>query len=158
MAPAITLDPTDHAILDLLHRNARQPLTEIAAAVNLTPAPVKRRIHRLEAAGVITGYTVVVDHAKVGPALEAITELRIAGDVDASEVQQAAAAMPEVLEVFTTAGDPDLLLRLRFDDVAHLQRVIATLRRSGQVIGTKSLMVLEHWTRSTEPERPRDPH
>lgn len=120
MSPAPTLDAIDDAILTLLHRDARRPLTEIAAEVNLTAAPVKGRIERLERAGVITGYTVVVDHANFGPALEAVVELRIAGDADAAEVRRMATRLNEVLEVLTTAGDPDLLVRIRVEEVAHL--------------------------------------
>jgi Lrp/AsnC family leucine-responsive transcriptional regulator len=150
MSPAPTLDAIDHAILALLHRDARRPLTELAAEVNLTAAPVKRRIERLERAGVITGYTVVVDHANLGPALEAVVELRITGDADAAEVRRMATRLPEVLEVLTTAGDPDLLVRIRVEDVAHLREAVGTLRRSGKVTGTKTLMVLDRWTRSSE--------
>ena len=150
MPTPLVLDDTDHAILALLGRNARRPLTELAAEVNLTTAPVKRRIERLERGGVIAGYTVVVDHTTLGPALEAVIELRIAGDVDAREVRRMAAGLPEVLEILTTAGDPDLLVRIRVDDVAHLREAVLTLRRSGKVTGTKTLMVLDHWVRTTE--------
>lgn len=150
MSAPHVLDEIDRAILALLGRNARRPLTEIAAEVNLTAAPVRRRIERLERSGVIAGYTVIVDHTNLGPALEAVIELRIAGDVDAREVRQMAAELPEVLEILTTAGDPDLLVRIRVDDVAHLREAVLTLRRSGKVTGTKTLMVLDHWTRGTE--------
>ncbi len=150
MSAPHVLDEIDRAILALLGRNARRPLTEIAAEVNLTAAPVRRRIERLERSGVIAGYTVIVDHTNLGPALEAVIELRIAGDVDAPEVQRIAAELPEVLEILTTAGDPDLLVRIRVDDVAHLREAVLTLRRSGKVTGTKTLMVLDHWTRGAE--------
>jgi len=44
--------------------------------------PVKRRIDRLQADGVIKGYTVRVNHEKVGVGLDAVVELRVAGDMD----------------------------------------------------------------------------
>jgi DNA-binding Lrp family transcriptional regulator len=95
---------------------------------------------------VIRGYTVTIDHGKVGPSLEAFTEVRIAGHADADEVMALVIALPEVSQAWTTAGDPDILLRIRVADVEHLQRVVNTLRRSGMITGTKTLMVLGSWT------------
>jgi DNA-binding Lrp family transcriptional regulator len=118
-------------------------VADIAIRVNLSPAPVKRRIDRLERLGVIAGYTVVLNHARVGPSIEAFTELRFAGDTSVEEIIDAATGLPEVREVFTTAGDPDALVRLRVADVADLQRVIGALRSSGKVTGTKTMIVLE---------------
>ena len=115
--------------------------------MNLSPAPVKRRIDRLEQLGVITGYTVSVDHALIGPSIEAFTELRFAGDADIDEILGAVERIPEIREVFTMAGDPDALLRIRVNDVEHLKAVVNQLRRTGRVTGTKTLMVLDRWSR-----------
>jgi Lrp/AsnC family transcriptional regulator, leucine-responsive regulatory protein len=145
MEASQALDPIDAQILALLREDARRTVTDIAARVNLTVAPVKRRIERLERAGVISGYTVVIDHRKVGPSIEAFSELRIEGHSDVDDVIALALAMPEVTQAFSIAGDPDILLRLRVTDVVHLQTVVNTLRRSGQVTGTKTLMVLGSW-------------
>jgi len=70
---------------------------------------VKRRINRLEAAGVIRGYTAVIDHALVGRALEAFAELRFAGSARVDAIASIANDIPEVEAVFTVAGDPDAL-------------------------------------------------
>jgi len=150
MTPRVALDDIDRRILELLREDARRTLSDIAGRVNLSVAPVKRRIDRLEAQGVIAGYTVVVDHARIGPTLEAFTELRFAGDTDVDHIMATVTGLPEVREVFAIAGDPDALVRVRVDDVDHLQQVINKLRRSGSVTGTKTLMVLGSWTRTTE--------
>lgn len=142
------VDSVDHEILDLLREDARRTVRDIAARVNLSPAPVKRRIDRLEQLGVITGYTLRVDHAKVGPSLEAYTELRFAGDTDVDHIMAAARDIPEVREVLAIAGDPDALVRVRVDDVEHLQRVVNALRRNTSVTGTKTLIVIGRWSRS----------
>jgi len=140
------LDGTDLEILELLRTDARRTLADIAARVSLSPPAVKRRIDHLEACGVITGYTVVVDHRKLGRPLEAFTELRFAGTTRVEEIAGVARGLPEVEAVFTTAGDPDALVWMRVRDVADLARVIDQLRRSGRVTGTKTLMVLDTWT------------
>lgn len=145
--PDSSLDETDLEIIDLLERDGRRRIADIATRVSLSAPAVKRRMDRLEALGVITGYTALVDHAKLGRPLEAFTELRFAGTTKVDDIAGVAAGLPEVQAVFTTAGDPDAVVLIRVGDVAHLKRVIDQLRRSGNVTGTKTLTVLDKWTR-----------
>ncbi len=136
------LDATDRTILDLLAENARRTLGDIGQRVGLSAPAVKRRIDRLEASGVILGYTTRVDHAKLGRPLEAFTELRFSGDARVDAIAGIAKEIAEVQAVFTIAGDPDALAWIRVSDVHELKRVIDRLRGSGDVIGTKTLIVL----------------
>jgi Lrp/AsnC family leucine-responsive transcriptional regulator len=140
------LDSLDLGVLELLRGNGRATLAEIGHEVGLSAPAVKRRIDRLEERGVITGYTVLVDEAKLGRTLEAFAELRFAGDTKVADISGVARGMPEVQTVFTTAGDPDALVHLRVRDVQHLKLTIDRLRRSGTIVGTKTLMVLDTWT------------
>jgi Lrp/AsnC family transcriptional regulator, leucine-responsive regulatory protein len=141
-----SIDGTDREIIDLLRTDARRSLADIAKRVTLSAPAVKRRIDRLEALGVITGYTVLIDHTKLGWPLEAFTELRFTGTTKVDEIATVATDLPEVRAVFTMAGDPDALVWMRVRDVEHLKRVVDRLRRSGKVTGTKTLMVLGTWT------------
>ena len=144
------LDVIDHRILELLSRNARRTMADIGERVSLSASAVTRRIDRLERDGVISGYTVVVDHAKAGRPLQAFTEVRFSGTADLDEIRAAASTLPEVQAVFATAGDPDALVWLRVPDVERLGHVIEQLRRSGRVTGTKTLIVVDTWTRLLE--------
>ena len=56
------LDRTDRKILDILQKNARIAMTELAEKVGLSATPCTERVRRLEREGVITGY-----HAHVNP-------------------------------------------------------------------------------------------
>jgi DNA-binding Lrp family transcriptional regulator len=141
-----SIDGTDLEIVELLKRDARRSLADIGRRVSLSPPAVKRRMDRLEALGVITGYTVTVDYAKLGRPLEAFTELRFAGTTKVDDISAIATDLPEVQTVFTTAGDPDALVWMRVKDVEDLKRVIDRLRRTGKVVGTKTLMVLSAWS------------
>lgn len=139
---ASDLDATDLEIIELLRRDARRTLADVAERVSLSAPAIKRRVDRLESDGVITGYTVLVDHARLGRPLQAFTELRFAGNLPVDEIAGIADDIPEVQTIFTTAGDPDALAWIRVRDVDDLKRVIDLLRRSGRVTGTKTLMVL----------------
>ncbi|MEV0595188.1 Lrp/AsnC family transcriptional regulator [Nonomuraea cavernae] len=141
------IDDIDHRLLRLLRADGRRTFSEMATEVGLSVAAVKRRVDRLREVGVITGFTVQIDHDKLGWGIEAFTELRYAGSTPVSEIVRTAADAPEVQAVFTVAGDPDALIHVRVRDLGHLQRVIDDLRRAGNVTGTKTLLVLGSWTR-----------
>ncbi len=137
-----SVDEIDESILGLLVQDGRRSASEIGRRVGLSPAAAKRRIDRLETAGIITGYTAILDHAKLGSEIEAFAELRFVGRTQVDEIDDTVSGLPELVESFTIAGDPDALVRLRVTDLAHLKRVIDTIRRSGKVVGTKTLIVL----------------
>lgn len=143
----MTVDDLDHEILRLLASDGRRTFSEMAGEVGLSVAAVKRRVDRLREAGVITGFTVKIDHAKLGWGIEAFTELRYAGATPVSSIIASASAIPEVQAIYTIAGDPDALIHLRVRDLGHLQEAIDRLRRTGTVVGTKTLMVLGSWSR-----------
>jgi Lrp/AsnC family leucine-responsive transcriptional regulator len=148
MTEPAAFDAVDRKILELLREDARRTLRDIAERVNLTVAPVKRRIARLEEQGVIAGYTTKINYARLQSGLEAVTELRFTGNLDIAQIAAFAAEIPEVQEVLTLAGDPDALVRIRVDGIEELQRVVNRLRTGGTVTGTKTLVVLGSWSRS----------
>lgn len=140
--PRTDLDPVDRRILELLVEDGRRSASEIGRQVDLSPAAAKRRIDRLEQIGVIAGYRAVLDHARLGSQIEAFVELRFVGATQVDDIEGTVAGMAEVVEAFTTAGDPDALVRVRVTDLDHLKRVVDRIRRSGKVTGTKTLIVL----------------
>jgi Lrp/AsnC family leucine-responsive transcriptional regulator len=146
-------DSVDRQIIEILRRDARTPVSEIARRVQLSPAPVTRRIERLEQRGVIRGYTAIIDDQKSG-SLEAFTEIRLSGDTETGELAEIVKNLPEVQDFFTIAGDPDALVRIRVDDVDHLQRVVNAMRRTGKVTGTKTLIVMYKWSRLSPEDEP----
>ncbi len=147
--PNSEVDAIDHQLIRLLREDGRRSFSEMAPEVGLSVAAVKRRVDRLRELGVITGFTVQVDHTKLGWAIEAFTELRYAGATSVGEIMGTTAKLPEVQAAFAIAGDPDALVQVRVRDVKHLQEVIDTLRSSGKVTGTKTLMVVKSWARET---------
>ena len=60
------MDDVDRKIVEILADDARRSLTDIGAAVELSPSAVNERIRRLVANGVIRNFTVEVDHRALG--------------------------------------------------------------------------------------------
>jgi Lrp/AsnC family transcriptional regulator, leucine-responsive regulatory protein len=142
-------DATDHQIVALLAANARRSITDIAARVSLSTPAVKRRIDRLEAQGIITGYTANVDDARLGFPLEAFIEVRCLGGMQVDDLTSTVAGLTSVRTAWTLAGDPDMLVRVRVKNVSQLKDVVNDLRRTGRVTGTKTMMVLDAWRAAT---------
>ena len=54
------IDSKDQSIISLLQKDGRMSVKDIAKAMGLTRTTVTKRMERLEASGVITGYSAVV--------------------------------------------------------------------------------------------------
>src|SRR5690606_41453787 len=70
------LDRTDLALLAELQREGRLSNAELAERVKLSPSACLRRVQRLEQAGVLAGYTAVLDPAKLGLGLQAFVRVQ----------------------------------------------------------------------------------
>jgi Lrp/AsnC family leucine-responsive transcriptional regulator len=137
------MDDLDRRIVALLVADGRRTLVDLGKEVGLSTPAVKRRVDQLERAGVIRGYTAVVDPAALGWALEAIVELRFAGNSPPAEAIRALASTPEILSAFTVAGDFDVITRIRVRDTTHLQDTITRLRRRPEVLSTRTTVIME---------------
>ena len=60
-AESVELDSIDLGILDLLQGNCKQSLAQIGERVGLKAPSVLERIHKLEEAGVVMGYSALLD-------------------------------------------------------------------------------------------------
>jgi Lrp/AsnC family leucine-responsive transcriptional regulator len=141
--PDASVDPTDFQILALLQEDGRRAVSDMAGRVALSSTAVKRRIERLEAAGVITGYSARLDYSRLGWHLSAFVELRFEGTTTPQQMDKAASGIPEVTAIYTTAGDFDVIALVRAKDVDHLREVIHRLRASGRIVGTRTHVILQ---------------
>ena len=136
------LDEIDRNILALLQRDGRRSFTELGREVGLSTPAVKRRVDRLEASGVIRGYTAVIDPARLGFGFEAIAAIYCADRTAPGAVFASLAGIPAVVSAVTVSGEPDAVLRVRVDDIRHLERVIEALRRRPNIVRTRTMIVL----------------
>ncbi len=120
------LDKFDIAILEALQRDARVSLQELSGQVGLTSSPCWTRIKRMEAAGVIEGYTVRVNAEKLGLADTVIVQVTLDSHSDEAlfEFGRALEAIPEVLEAFLISGDYDYYIRIAVRDTRDYERLL----------------------------------
>jgi DNA-binding Lrp family transcriptional regulator len=143
------IDDIDQRIVALLREDARRSFQSIGAHVSLSAPAVKRRVDRLEAEGVVKGYSAQVDPARYGWTTHAFVELYCEGRMAAQEVRDAVAAHPEVAAAYTVAGEASAMLHVRARDTAHLEETLERIRDAPGVRRTHTQIVL-----STLFERP----
>ena len=142
MATSLRVDDLDRKLLALLQQDGRRSFADLGRDVGLSTPAVKRRVDRLEAAGVIRGYAAVVDASRLGFGFEAIAEVYCADRTAPQDVLASVEGIPEVVSAVTVSGEPDAVLRVQVDDVRHLERLIETLRRRPNVVRTRTMIVL----------------
>lgn len=117
------LDDLDAEILRILAGDARTSIAELARAIGLSGPSVAERIRRLEEAGVIRGYTLVIDPAGFGRPIAAWLRIRpIPGQLQ--KVAEILRGLPEIVECDRVTGEDCFVARAHVASVEDLERLI----------------------------------
>ena len=120
------LDDTDRKLLALLQTDARASHRQLARDMGVAQGTVTNRLKRLEEAGVIQGYSAVLNPAYVGWSMTVMAGLRIfKGKM--IDVQQKIAADPRVFAVYDVTGDWDSIVLARVQDREDLDNLTKTV-------------------------------
>lgn len=121
----LPLDRIDRAILHELQLDGRVSNVKLAERVNLSESACLRRVKRLEDAGVIEGYIMLINQTAVGLPSNVFVEITLnrqqREDLDAFEAR--VLQVPEVLECYLMSGDYDYLLRVAAADPGDYERI-----------------------------------
>lgn len=138
--PAMTtIDASDRVILDLLRRDGRAAVAEMASATGLSASACSRRLRRLEDTRVIRGYRAIIDPQADGRGLTAFVAVRLVRHQreHIQGFQQGVRAIDEVIECHHVTGNFDYLLRVEVTDLAAYERFhadkLAALHNVAQV-------------------------
>ena len=149
MSDAVDLDAIDQRILLALQDNGRLSYEELGATIGLSASASLRRVKRLEETGVIAKYVALVRARKLGLALTAYINVRMAKHSDSDKrnpMDLFAAAVqtwPEVQECVSLTGDMDYLLKVVVEDMDHYTRfVMDTLLKHPSVQDCRTSFVM----------------
>jgi Lrp/AsnC family leucine-responsive transcriptional regulator len=119
-------DAFDQKILRELQVDARITNAELADKIGLSPSPCLRRVRRLEEAGMIRGYTALVDPAAFGWTMVAIATIRLARQNEDEIVmfEEAIREWDEVLECHLVTGSRDYVLKVATGGLDQYERFI----------------------------------
>lgn len=118
-----SIDRLDAHILRMLSGTARKGVVELATGLGVTRATIQARLKRLEDTEVLTGFLPQVNLPALGVAVEGFAALSLEqGRLD--QVVEELKKLPHVMEIHTTTGREDLLVRLASTSNAELQRLV----------------------------------
>ncbi|TXR50504.1 Lrp/AsnC family transcriptional regulator [Phyllobacterium endophyticum] len=119
------LDTIDRNILRLLRLDARMSNTKLAGDVGLSPSACLRRIKIMEQAGVIRGYTALVDTANTDTTIAVIINITLERQTEdyLDRFEAAVRKHPEIRECFLMTGGSDYLLRVEIESAGDFERI-----------------------------------
>jgi Lrp/AsnC family leucine-responsive transcriptional regulator len=117
------LDALDARILSALTADARTSIAELARMVGLSPPSAAERIRRLEEAGVIEGYTAVIDPRAVGLPIAAWIRVRpTPGEL--KTVADILRTLPEIVECDRVTGEDCFVARAHLKSIEDMEKLI----------------------------------
>jgi len=137
------LDETDTLLIKALQKDSRTSLKELADLVDVSVPTAKSRLDRLVNLGVIRQFTVALDPQKLVGGITAFITLK-AKLSDMEAVKTALSQMDEVMGLYLTTGESDLVTRVCVPDARALEDFI--LRKLSKVPGieaARSSLVVE---------------
>jgi DNA-binding Lrp family transcriptional regulator len=107
------LNETDNKILKALLEDARFSSRQIAKNVGVSVGTVLSRTKKMEDEGLIRGYSVILDHEKLGYELTVVTEITVAKG-RLVETENEIAKISNVCSVYDVTGLTDAVIVAKF--------------------------------------------
>lgn len=140
------LDRIDRKILDVLQRDGRIPITDLAQQVGLSATPCADRVRRMEKAGVITGYHAHISPKALGKNLLVFLEIKLSAKSDDvfEKIKHELQRIADVMECHLVSGDFDYLIKARIPDMHDYRTLLGDiLQRLPASAQSRSYVVME---------------
>ena len=135
------MDSTDRQLISLLRDNARMSVAAIAKALGVARGTVQNRLTRLEADGIIVGYTVRLKLPAEDQRVRALMTVAVEGN-RTDEVLKALRGDPAVCALHTTNGRWDIVAELRTESLEAVDRVLGRIRLIDGISSTETSLLL----------------
>lgn len=136
------MDRIDLEILQYLKENARAKASAIGDSIKLSVSAVTERIKRMEQAGIIRQYTVIIDQKKIGNGVSAIMEVALEHPHYADNFISMVMTIPSIVSCDCVTGDFDYILQIVTSSTDGLEEIYRTVRSFDGVSVTKTHLVL----------------
>ncbi|WP_461030479.1 Lrp/AsnC family transcriptional regulator [Streptomyces sparsus] len=125
-------DDVDMRILEALQRDGRASYAELARAVSMSPSALTERVRRLEASGVIAGYSAVVRPERLGLDILAFVRLRYPTG-NYKPFHDLVDSTPEIVEAHHVTGEDCFVLKVVARSMRHLEQTTGRIAGLGAV-------------------------
>lgn len=140
MNPA-QIEATDRQILSLLATDGRMSFTALGKATGLSTSAVHQRVKRLEERGMILGYGARVNHDGLGRPLTAFVSVTPFDPSQPDDTPERLEHLTEIESCWSVAGAESYILKIRVEDPAGLEDLLARIRAAASV-STRTTVVL----------------
>ena len=135
------LDDVDRRLVTLLQANARASTAELARKLGVARTTVVARLARIEADGVIVGYTARLGSEAAGVGVQAYVGITVSPKAGRDVVRRLA-QWPEVRQVASVSGEFDYLALLQASTTGRLDALLDDIGDIDGVLKTTSSVVL----------------
>lgn len=137
------LDRIDSRILEVLSKEGRLPITDLAHRVGLSKSPCQVRVRRLQQRGYILGFRAVLNAQKLGLDHIAFAEVKLTDTTEKAleAFNQAVHRVPEIEQCHMIAGSFDYLLKIRTSDIRAYRQVLGETISNLPYVGSTSTHV-----------------
>ena len=125
------LDNIDRKIIEMLQKNARTPVKEIAKEVFLSSPAVSARIEHLEKNGLITGYHAQINPVFLGYHIKAFINLEVEPN-QKKDFYPFIQSIPNVIECNCVTGDYSMLIEAYFHTTQELDQFVNYIQKFGR--------------------------
>ena len=131
----------DQKLLTLLRHNGRRSISDLAAELGVSRATVRARIERMERAGDIVGYTVILRADAVSMPVRGMMLIEVEGRA-ADRIVGVLGGYPEISAVHTTNGKWDLVVEFGTRSLTDLDAVLRRIRLIPGVTASETNLLL----------------
>ena len=119
------MDQIDRRIIHALQTDSSRSLAELAEKVGASTSGCHRRIKSLESAGLILGYSAILDPQRLGLSLQAFVEITLTSQSREAmdRFEQAVGDFDDILECHLMSGNADYILRIAARDLEQFDLI-----------------------------------
>ncbi len=142
---SMRLDATDWRILRELQANGRITNVDLARLAGISAPPCLRRVRALEEAGIIRGYTALLDDRALGFDVTAFAMVGLHSQAEADLIafEEHVRSSPIVRDCYMLSGEIDFMLRCVAPDLSAFQEfIIHELTAAPNVASVKTSLVI----------------
>lgn len=139
------LDETDHRLLAALRENGRVSQEDLSRILSLSRPAVRDRMRRLEALGILLGYTIIVDWESLGYPILAFMNVRTAmGTCDEATklVKGFSNEAAVVEECYAITGEWCLFAKVRARTSRDLAQLLDNIKKHPNFSATSTTLAL----------------
>ncbi len=134
-------DQVDRDLITLLQANARESTANLARKLGIARTTVVARLARLEADGVVVGYTVKLGAEALDRGVQAYVGISVQPKAQ-REVIKRLSRLPELRQLASVSGEFDYMALLRADTTMRLDALLDEIGEIEGVIKTTTSVVL----------------